>query len=503
MASWYVGSVQYAAVAQFAISTVYSVGNIVRQLATPAVGSERCFRCTTAGTSAGSEPSWNLTKGATTTSGTATFTEVTGNSTYNWAAPAARLLLMFNTFAAAGDTIYVAQNHAETQASANTLTSIGTSASPLSVFCVNASGSVPPVAADLATTATVSTTGANSLTLNGFAYIYGIIFKVADSSNIATLNINAGSITNLTLSSCGLVINTTSTLAGIVVGATSTQSVVTLINTPITFGNSAQTIGKRNGTLVWRDTPSAILGSVPTTLFAGSSPSPGQTVVQGVDLSAMGSGTTLVGAQAAITDFVFVNCKLGASVVVAATPTSRAGNTASLVVSDSGATGYRQERYLYEGTLTAETTFILTGGASDGVTPISWKVVSTANAKPLFPFESFPIAVWNTSTSLVTATVEIESNATLTNADCWLEVETLDTSGFPISAAHSSAPATPLTTASNLPTSSATWAGGLGSAVKQYLQVTFTPALAGYVRGVVKVGKASQTLYINPQITLT
>src|SRR5687768_5568902 len=68
------------------------------------------------------------------------------------------------TAEAAGDNFWVAQDHAETQASAMTIAFPGTAASPNTCICVNKAGSVPPVAADLATTATVTTTGANGLT---------------------------------------------------------------------------------------------------------------------------------------------------------------------------------------------------------------------------------------------------------------------------------------------------------------------------------------------------
>jgi hypothetical protein len=54
----YVDSAQYANVAQWAATHAYSVGNIIRQLAAPAVNSERCFVCILAGTSLSSEPSW-------------------------------------------------------------------------------------------------------------------------------------------------------------------------------------------------------------------------------------------------------------------------------------------------------------------------------------------------------------------------------------------------------------------------------------------------------------
>src|SRR3990167_9113060 len=66
--------------------------------------------------------------------------------------------------AAAGERIWVSQAHAETQASAMTLTSAGTEALPVEILCGN-DAAEPPTA--LATTATVTTTGANALSLAG------------------------------------------------------------------------------------------------------------------------------------------------------------------------------------------------------------------------------------------------------------------------------------------------------------------------------------------------
>lgn len=72
-------STGYYAIAKWATTTAYTVGNIVRQNATPAVGSERVFICIIAGTSLGSEPTWVLTKGAKTAeSGGPTWMECTG-----------------------------------------------------------------------------------------------------------------------------------------------------------------------------------------------------------------------------------------------------------------------------------------------------------------------------------------------------------------------------------------------------------------------------------------
>lgn len=500
MAVWYVGSVQYTAVAQFAISTAYVIGNIVRQLAAPAVDSERCFRCTTAGTSAGSEPSWNLGVGATTTSGTAVFTEVTGNSTYNWAAPCATLVPAYNTRAGAGDTVYVAQNHAETRAAAFNLITNFTS-DPIKVICVNAAGSVPPVPADIRATATISTTGGSAdIGFRGYAYIQGVTFSCGSSSGSSQYLFGSTNITGLIFQDCNMTMGNTN--AGSAFANASACRFLKFINTPFTFGAVGQKITASTGDWVWQNTPSAIGGSVPTTLILMSG---GATFLcDGVDLSAASTGKTLVGDADGSGDVTLLNCKIDASVTIAATRTTRNGTGTNVVITDSGANAYRQELHAYTGDLTTETTFVLSGakGASDGVTPISWKVVTTANARRTFPFECFMIPKWNTVTGTpITVTVEIENGGvTLTDADINFSVEYLGNASYPISSIVSSGPATQLTTPANLSTSSETWAGGLGSAVKQYMQVTFTPQMVGYIRAVISVGRASTTLYINPKL---
>lgn len=52
-------------------STAYALNDYV----VPTTGNGRLYKCTTAGTSGASEPTWGTTKGGTTTSGTAVFTE--------------------------------------------------------------------------------------------------------------------------------------------------------------------------------------------------------------------------------------------------------------------------------------------------------------------------------------------------------------------------------------------------------------------------------------------
>src|SRR4051794_5753330 len=81
---WFCDSSKYTNVAQWATGTAYAAGALVRQLAAPAVGSERVFVCVVAGTShATTEPTWTITQGAKTTDNTVTWQEVTGKAGVN------------------------------------------------------------------------------------------------------------------------------------------------------------------------------------------------------------------------------------------------------------------------------------------------------------------------------------------------------------------------------------------------------------------------------------
>ena len=169
-------------------------------------------------------------------------------------------------------------------------------------------------------------------------------------------------------------------------------------------------------------------------------------------------------ASTAALEHVFKDCKLGSSVTVAATPAGPGRTETSLIRCDSGDTNYRTEKYSYMGVLTTETTIVRTGGASDGTTPIAWKVVTTANSERIYPFEAFPISIWNETTgSSVTVTVECRG-ASIPNLDeMWMDVEYLGTSGFPLGNFATSGHADLLATGTANTSSSESWGGSTSS----------------------------------------
>lgn len=372
------------------------------------------------------------------------------------------------TAKAAGDTFWVSEDHAETAGSSKTLTSPGTTASPCHVYCVDHAGTVPPVSADLRTTATITTTGAFAITFGaGYAYVNGIIFNCGSGVVSTVLQIGTSTSHEWIFENCQLNKLGTTTNAGAITltAGANIASKIILKNTTVKFGATGDGIGNQGSNLTWLNTVSAIQGAtLPTILFQANSSRNGRVLLEGVDLSALASGKTLVDAAFAPISYVFKDCKLGSSVTI--TQVGGVSHSGAEVVAtrcDSGGTNYRTEKYTYAGTQTVETTLIRTSGASDGTTGLSHKVVSTANSKWAFPFEALPIAIWNdTTASNVTVTIEgLQDPRTSTslpnNDDIWFDVEYLGASGNPQGSFKSGTKADGLATGAALTASTQSW----------------------------------------------
>ncbi len=419
--------------------------------------------------------------------------------------------------AAAGDTIYVSQSHAETQASAMTWTSPGTAAAPVKILCVN-DGAEPPTA--LATTATVTTTGVSSITISGFAYLYGISLSVAaGSTGGAAFNAGAASASAwVYLADCKITIGTTSSGGAVVSGASassSDDSLLVLDNTTLKFGATTQGVAPTRSFL-WINTPSAIdaTGSVPAGLFKEATGSAGRVEVSGVDLSALGSGKSLVApiSTGSTLEYYFRNCKLGASVAVKSSQAIVGQGGPNIYVDNcaSDTTNWSLAHYKYAGAIVAGSTIKRTGGASDGTTGISWNMTSLAGASFVSPLASPSIYVWNETTgSAKTLTVEIlhDSLTDLTESEVWAEVEYLGSSLTPqasYATDHNSTVLTLSSTAQSAGTGTGNWTTtGLTNPRSQKVTVTVTPQMKGLFRVVVYLGKASYTIYVDPKVTVS
>ena len=511
MANYYCSSADYMAVAQWAATHAYSVGNIVRQLAAPAAGSERCFRCTTAGTSLASEPTWTLTKSATTTeSGGPVWTECTGQAAYNgdgggsaWGAPFYSLLgATASGWMAAGDTLFLRNTHSVAYGAAATLPfGAGAVASPCKLLCTNAT-SMPPASGTLTTGALEYTNGAFTLQLGG-AGVYWLMQGV-------TFTAGAGAVTaNLLLpgyasSSAPQLVNCTlglgGTTGGILAGNTSIFSPpVRLTNCNLNFTAANQSIATYGFQVEWNG--GAITGTAPTTLFSPSTSRGFNGHIKNVDLSLV-TGTLFAVTNFQLGRLEFWNCKLGSGVTMpGATNLGINWPAIAFYNCDSGATNYRYFLSVYPGTVQHSTTYARTGGASDGTTALSWQITSNGNCSPVNTLTTDDIVEWNSLTSGThTATVYLYSNAVLTNANCWLELDYPSSASSPLGASVTSF-AGQLVTGTGLTVDSSTWSGS-ALTYKYAISVSFNPAAAGPLRARLYLGVASSTVYLDPLVTV-
>lgn len=510
MADWYVSSVIYAAIPVWAATTGYTVGQFVKPTA-PAVDTQYVFRCTVAGTSGATEPTWSgaATNNSTIVSGGATFANVTGQSTYGWSASSGTFLTVVNRRTLVGDRVFASSDHAESSSATIAYDfNNGTVAFGLvQIVSVNRAGSVPPTASDIQSGASITNTGGSSVALNAWCNLFwqGITITIGGSSAINLFfNVGAGARKSHYLKNCAIVLTNTNSAVRI---STNNVAKVTLDNSTIQFGNVAQAINSQAPfDFNWINTPSAIQGAtIPTILFAGAS----QTLLvtcRGVDLSAVTTTLLKTATASEIAKVLLDSCRIAAGVTRYAM-TSTTGDPADdeiELVNCFDGTNIINERHTPAGDVTTDVSTTLSGGAQDDVSNYSHKLVSSTRSDICaMPLDSFWLDIENTLTGAVkTATVEIISSVALNNNDIKLQLEYMGTSGSS-RASFGESLASVLTAATALSSSSVTWNNPPGTPQKQFLQVTFTPQVAGRVRGLVRLGKISTTVWLNPQITIT
>lgn len=524
MANWFCSSAGWAAVTPWAALTSYNVGDIRRQLATPTVGQERVFRCTTAGISGAAEPApWTLTKGSTTNDGTVVWTEITGDATYNtagsWLAPHARMRIAV-TWMVAGDTLYVRNDHAATEAAAVTITFPGTIAAPSKCVVVDTNLA-------LSTGATETTTGLSALVINGCVYMEtsaagGMVFSAGSGANNVSLTLNN------TVGMKQIYKNVDFIIAGTTSGNIQTFNTLSqssgntnetkLINCRFKVASTTSRIGF-NAKLIIEGGSWLTGGSTPTSIFSGSQLTQGKECdVVGFDFSNLtATANMVVGAGVSSSGYInFRNCKLPTTANAASwsgllfsTPQTTPGFIARMHNCDDGNTNYKIWEEDYCGTVKQEITIVRTSpaGASDGVTPISLKLNTPNAGNASFPlhFLRSPLITkrQNNVGSPITATIDIihDSLTNLTNADIWVEVEYLGNSSFPLSTVVTDRVASVLATPVDKTVSTSTWTTtGLTNPNKQKLTVTFTPQQKGYVSARVCLALVNKTVYVNPTI---
>ncbi len=406
----------------------------------------------------------------------------------------------------AGDDFYVAHDHAQTQAGNLAIVFPGTVVNPNRVFCVNRAGTVPPVSADLRTTATITTTTTGTLAISGCAYIYGIIFSIGSGAAGVDCNLGLSSNSDLYFDACSLRQGGTTGGRMLISNTTnSTGARVTWNNTTYQVASVNATIQVVKGQFLWKNTAAPILGAtIPTNLFGTSAAGGGTTLLDGIDLNAM---STKTGIAALTSDGIYYikDCKLPVTWTLCAAPTSPAP-AIYLIRSASGATAYTLEKHDCRGDQTTEIAIVRSGGAAINGTPISRKVITSANAKPQNPFVMTPFPVTNDTVSAnVTVTVYgiWGGGAVPNNDDIWMEVGYLGSAATPQLSFLSTGKADLLAAGAAVGTDASSWGGSTTPFKLVAVLSAPQPQLAGEIYVTVKCGKTSSTFYLDPKAVLT
>lgn len=410
---------------------------------------------------------------------------------------------------AAGDTIYVSDNHSDTTAGAVTLSLAGTFASPVRVLCVDDAGD-PSGPTTLATTGAVAATGANAISISGVGYIYGLTFTAGSGTSSANVNIGTGDLDYIFAEQCTFICDGTGTSSRVLCGSTTsgTEARVHWRNCSVRFDGTDQALATAHCKFTWEGGALLSGGAALPAQVLKLQADQADVVISGVDFSAGDAAMNLVfGSSLAAGTVIFRNCKLPTSWSgVPASPTA-ANVRVEMWNCDATDTNYRMWITDYFGNVKTETVIVRTGGASDGDTPISWKLTTDADAEyPMMVLRSPEIVVRHTTTGSKTATIEIvhDSVTALTDAEVWLEVMYLGTSGFPLGVWASDAKADVLASAASQTTSTVAWTTtGITNVNKQKIAVTYTANEKGYAHLRVCLAKASYTVYACPKVDVT
>ena len=519
MATWYVdNSTPYggAVTAPWQASTAYALNQrVVIPPASVALGTNSRFvyQCTTAGTSGSSAPAWPTTVGNTVTDGTAVWT-CRSPSDGNWGDAACYLYYLMAQISSplsAGDVIYIHKNHSESDSqSTNQVLFSGPTTGWVNVYCVDNTNS------NALSTGAIINVSSGVMILENRVYSYGVQYRYSGATGVYFGDSTAaywilesnGAFDVIYLNADSIGCKWESFYSSMC------PTQVDIVNAGVYFAYAANGFNLSSTYPLLVRWKGGILHAPngATNLF-GSGMFLAGSIVEDVDLSAVGSGATATSLinTSGIPGFgpLFTRCKL---------PSSSATGFAF----DSGTLTYPQKLPLrlhgcsasntveeiheigYEGTVTYNASIY--GAATDGAAPFSLQMAASSNTVDgLLSLESPPITAWCSLTGSHAFTIQciVDSASDLTNADIWMELE------YPADASSGlGATATDRVAPLGAPTaktsSTATWTGSgtLTYPNKFICQVAASPAKVGPVTARVHLTKPSTTVYVDPIITM-
>jgi hypothetical protein len=458
------------------------------------------YEVTTAGTShASTQPTWPTTPGNTVVDNGVTWTcRSPSDGTWDNATCCLLYLIYYgSSTVSAGDTILIDDGHSETMGTFDQYAIRGTNTynSPIKYICVDKATDT------ISTGALISTN--QIFYFREFSFHYGITYKTSETIRFYTESYCIAIMDNCTLWLTG---------DNQYIYPQSSNSIeVRLIDCTISFDKASNNIRPDDGGhFIWRG-GSLTAPNGTTALFDCQYGPDAHIFVSDVDLSAVGddaNARSLVrvdgerGKRA-----LFTRCKLpsdaGFTKTVNTWPRPLTGSVRLHHCSSANNT-YDFYEESYEGTVQDETTLVRTGGASDGTTSLSFKMVSSANVVDnINALVSPDIHGWTGSTTEKTFTIHclVDSATNLQDDEVWMELEyPADNSSGLGSVARDKCAM--LGTPADKSSSSETWTTtGMSNPNEFKCSVTVTPGKAGPITARVYLAKASTTIYVDPIIT--
>ncbi len=459
------------------------------------------YECTTAGTShATTEPVWPTS--GTIADGPDTLVWTTRNpNDGNWDNATCIAHYINHTAIAAGDFVYVHNAHNEsTDLNAQYIIKAAVlENSPTKWICVNKADDSLSVGAIIYQTETTT-----QIIFNGYGYTYGITFKSIGDIYFGNpgkwVLEGAGTTTLLHLVTSAKTINFQA--AGI--------HAVRIINGSINFENANNYIFLDPDAIFEWFGGSVIAANGLTSMLDWTTDGV-CALIKDVDLSAVGHG---VDARALVNitisgfnNIEFQRCKLpsdaGFTLTIGTFNSQMNGKVRFHHCSSANKT-YDFYEVGFEGNIQDETTIVRSGGASDGTTPQSWKMVTgTGPQENINPLASPPIQSWTDSTTSKTFSVEciLDSLTNLQNDEVWMEFE-YPVDGVSGLGGFARDKMAMLGTPADKASSAVTWTTtGMTNPNKFKCQVTVTPGKKGPITARICLSKQSTTIYVDPVIT--
>ena len=411
-----------------------------------------------------------------------------------------------------GDTVWVSQAHSESRTAS---VDWDFPAGPLGLNLIVVNDGADPATAYGTQVVLTASTSNDDINFSGVGYVRGFDFQQGSSNN-TQVNFAGGDQKSFILDSCNITYSGSGSSTLIRIGnGTSADT-----NKNIEFRDCTFEVGHRNNLIDCQSGRAKFLrcvwsgSGVLDKIFDASSNNGFELDVDSCDFSNQAHVAVIdLGTQTLRA--VIQNCKKHASTALTSGSYPTSPGTSTDLFASALSTGGNAYEFVHEnstGTSSSDTgTYVTSGGASDGTTPVSFNLTGNAATSEHFPLVSREIIQWNDVVSgTLTVNVEIAHDdtgiSTLQDDEIWLDVTCMATAGATIGTTVSSQRDTFLDTPANL-TGGVAWTGASGYETLT-LSAVISPRIVGYISAVVKLGAVTgktsgHAVFVNPKLSVS